>query len=67
MPNFAIVQNNSVTNIIVADDEATALAVSRPGAIAVECQPSDLVAQGWSYDGNKLVAPIVPEVVVENA
>lgn len=59
MPNFAIVQNNSVTNIIVADDEATALAVSPQGAIAVECQASDLVAQGWSYDGNKLVGPVV--------
>ena len=59
MPNFAIVQNNSVTNIIVADDEATALAVSPQGAIAVECQASDLVAQGWTYDGKKLVGPIV--------
>ena len=67
MANFAIVQNNSVTNIIVADDEAAALAVSPQGAIAVECQPSDLVTQGWTYDGTKLVTPIVPEVVVENA
>ena len=66
MPNFAIVQNNSVTNIIVADDEATALAVSPQGAIAVECQPSDLVAQGWIYGGTKLVAPIA-EMVVSNA
>ena len=67
MANFAIVINNSVTNIIVADDEATALAVSPQGAIAVECQASDLVAQGWTYDGKKLVAPVIPEVVVSNA
>jgi hypothetical protein len=67
MANFAIVTNNSVINIIVADDEATALAVFPQGAIAVECQPSDLVAQGWTYDGTKLVSPIVPEVVVANA
>ena len=59
MANYAIVINNSVTNIIVADDSATALAVSPQGAIAVECQPSDLVAQGWTYDGTKLVAPVV--------
>ena len=59
MANFAIVISNSVTNIIVADDEATALAVSPQGAIAVECQASDLVAQGWTYDGNKLVGPVV--------
>jgi hypothetical protein len=57
MANFAIVINNSVINIIVADDESTALAVSPQGAIAVECQASDLVAQGWTYDGKKLVAP----------
>lgn len=56
MATFAIVMNSSVSNIIVADDEATALAVSAPGAIAVQCEPSDLVAQGWYYDGNKLMA-----------
>jgi CBS-domain-containing membrane protein len=67
MANFAIVINNSVTNIIVADDEATALAVSPQGATAVECQSSDLVAQGWTYDGTKLIAPVIPEVVVTNA
>ena len=59
MANYAIVINNSVTNIIVADDSATALAVSPQGAIAVECQASDLVARGWTYDGKKLVEPVV--------
>ena len=59
MPTYAIVLNNSVTNIIVADDSATALAVSPQGALAVECQASDLVAQGWTYDGKKLVGPVV--------
>ena len=59
MANYAIVINNSVTNIIVADDSATALAVSPQGAIAVECQASDLVAQGWTYDGKKLVGSVV--------
>jgi hypothetical protein len=59
MANFAIVIDNSVINIIVADDSATALAVSPQGAIAVECQASDLVTQGWTYDGKKLVGPVV--------
>jgi CBS-domain-containing membrane protein len=67
MANFAIVINNSVTNIIVADDSATALAVSPQGAIAMECQASDLVAQGWTYDGTNLVAPVIPEAVIPNA
>lgn len=57
MSQYAIVINNSVTNIIVADDLETALAVSPNGAIAVECQPSDLVNMDWTYDGTTLVNP----------
>jgi len=60
MATFAIVMNNSVSNIIVADDEATALAVSFPGALAIQCEPSDLVAQGWTWDGTKFVKPEIP-------
>jgi hypothetical protein len=59
MATYAIILNNIVSNIIVADDEATAIEVSPKGATAVECQPSDLVAQGWIYDGTKLVAPVM--------
>jgi len=64
--------NNFVTNIIVADDEATALAVSFPGALAIQCEPSDLVIQGWYYDGNTLMEtkPVLPgsrDVVTPNA
>ena len=57
MSHYAIVINNAVTNIIVADDLETALAVSPNGALAIECQPSDLVNQNWTYDGAALVAP----------
>jgi hypothetical protein len=59
MTQYAIVVNNKVYNIIVADDIETALAVSPQGAIAIESQPSDLVSTDWYYDGEKLVNPAV--------
>ena len=58
MPYYAIVENNRVSNIIVADDEVTALAVSRNGSLAIQCKTSDLISQGWIYDGKKLSAPV---------
>lgn len=59
MTQYAIVLHNKVYNIIVADDLETALAVSPQGAIAVECQPSDLISINWDYDGEKFVNPAV--------
>lgn len=61
MSHYAIVINNAVTNMIVADDLKTALAVSPNGATVVEFQLSDRVDTTWTYDGTKLVAPIVGE------
>jgi hypothetical protein len=61
MSQYAIVINSAVTNIIVADDLETALAVSPNGAIAIECQPSDLVNLNWTYNGAVLVPPAVGE------
>jgi hypothetical protein len=57
MPTFAIIADNRVINIIVADDKATAEAVSFEGTIAVQCSPSDLVSDLWTYDGTNLVPP----------
>ena len=59
MSRYAIVIGTSVTNIIVADDEATALAVSPSGAIAVEVQQSDRITQNWIYDGTNFINPEV--------
>jgi hypothetical protein len=57
MSYFAIVKGNYITNVIVAEDEATALSVSPNGVIAVACQQSDRVDNSWTYDGEKLVSP----------
>jgi len=48
---------NSVTNIIVADDEATAIAVSPEGATVVEIQESERITQHWIYDGTNFIDP----------
>jgi hypothetical protein len=62
MANFAIIINNAVTNIIVADDVATALAVSPDEATAIECDLSLGVSQhGWTYVDNAFVAPTPAE------
>lgn len=61
MKTYAIVINNAVSNIIVADDESIALEVSPKEAIAVECQPSDGIRLGQIYD------PIKDEFVVPEA
>lgn len=66
MANFAIIINNTVTNIIVADDVATALAVSPDGATAIECDLSLGVSQhGWTYVDNKFISPVVEESPAE--
>lgn len=61
MKTFAIVMDNTVTNIIVADDEATALSVSHEGSLAIECDVSTLIATDWTYDGTNLVPPPLEE------
>ena len=56
MANYAIVMNDFVTNIIVADNAEIASAISGPSAIVVLCDdPNQLVATGWYYDGNTLM------------
>ena len=67
MAKFAIISGNSVFQIIVADDEEIALAVSPRGAIAIEYTDENPAGIGWTYDGTKIIAPVVPEMVVPNA
>jgi hypothetical protein len=61
MCNYAILENNQVTNIIVADDEATALAVSRPGARAIKVDPSEHITSQGSHTYNERYKVFVPE------
>lgn len=61
MKTFAIITDNRVINIVVADNKETAEAVSFEGTIAIECSVNDLVNETWTYDGTKLIPPTIQE------
>ena len=64
MAYFAIISGNMVTQTIVADTVEIAIAVSPKGSSAIEYTDTDVAGIGWSYDGQKFIAPIKE---VENA
>ena len=65
MATFAILTGNSVTQVIVADDQATALAVSPKGVVAIEYTAENPAGIGWSY--NESTKKFVQPVEVSNA
>ena len=60
MATFAILTGNSVTQVIIADDQATALAVSPKGVTAIEYTVENPAGIGWKYDEStkKFVQPV---------
>ena len=54
MFSYAILENNSVKNIIIAENQESANLFGT----AVECDISTLVAIGWTYDGKNFLAPV---------
>ena len=65
MANFAILSGNSVSNIIVADNEKTAVAVSPKGVTVIEYTTENPAGIGWSY--NESTKKFVQPVEVSNA
>jgi hypothetical protein len=69
MPNFAVVENGVVTNIIVAETQDIAIATT--AKLCVEYNPELLCVQiGTEYSGTdfvipELVAPVVEEPVID--
>lgn len=57
---FAIIYGNSVNNVIVADNLADAQEAVPAHATVVE-DSTNTVALGWTYDGSKLIAPVITE------
>lgn len=53
---FAIIENNLVTNIIVA--EQNFIDVNFPNAVNVDLIKCGI---GWTYDGENFVAPVIEE------
>ena len=57
--NFAIIENDVVTNVVVADTLKIAKEVT--GQECVECDGSFWI--GWRRDGKDWVAPVIEEIV----
>jgi hypothetical protein len=55
--NFAVIENNTVVNVIVADSLAIAEEVTK--SFCVEYTDANPAGIGWAYDGKKFIAPII--------
>ena len=58
MATFAIIENNTVTNVIVADTQADAELAT--GTTCVEYTDANPAGIGWTYDGTTFTAPVAP-------
>lgn len=59
MATFAVINQGIVTNIIVADTQVIAEAVT--GSSCVEYTEANPASIGWIYDGTNFVAPTSEE------
>lgn len=59
MANFAIIENNIVTNVIVADTIEVAEQIT--GLTCVEYTTENPAGIGWTYDGENFIAPVVEQ------
>lgn len=69
MTDYAIKENNTIVNVIIADSKEIAEAVSRLEAI--EVTPELPLGIGWEFINGSWVAPayeetVYPEVINEN-
>jgi hypothetical protein len=56
MANFAVIENGIVSNVIVATSKKVAESVTGKNCVSYdETNPAGI---GWSYDGEKFIAPI---------
>jgi hypothetical protein len=58
MANYAVIQNGFISNIIVADTQEIAEAVTNLVCIKINNEPGD-PGIGWSYDGTNFTAPVI--------
>ena len=59
MATFAVVENNLVTNVIVADTVEIAEEVT--GKTCIEYDDENPAGIDWTYDGEKFIAPILEQ------
>ena len=56
MSRLAVIENNEVTNVILAEPGFTL-----EGATLVELDDESMVAPGWAYQDGEFIAPPEPE------
>ena len=56
MVNCAVIENNKVTNLIVADTKETAEQIT--GFMCIEYTDVHSVGIGWTYNGSTFEAPV---------
>lgn len=59
MANYAVIDNNIVINIIVADTKEIAEEVT--GLTCVEYTDENPAGIGWTYDGENFISPVAEE------
>lgn len=60
MARFAIVENNNVTNVIIAEPD-----FAIDGVTLVQIDDNSMVSPGWLYIGNEFVEPQIEEPALE--
>ena len=64
MAHFAVIKNNTVNNVILADNKEIAEEITGLTCIEYENIPG-APCIGWSYDGTTFTAPVVEEPTEE--
>lgn len=57
MTNYAVIHNNTVSNIIVADTLTIAEEVTQTSCVALE--EGQVIAIGMTYDGKTFTTPVI--------
>lgn len=55
MANYAVIQNDKVVNIIIADSKEIAEEVT--GLVCIEYTEENPAGIGWNWDGNNFINP----------
>ena len=62
MANYAVIKNNKVVNVIIADSKEIAEMVTSLECIEIEAVPG-APGTNWSYDGTSFIAPVTEEII----
>lgn len=64
MADYAVIKDNVVNNVIVADSKEIAEMVTSLTCIEIPSEPG-APGIGWAYDGVTFTAPVIEQPIVE--